>query len=73
MMDDEEQRRKRPVAHEVGMVLDTLSVSELEQRIALLEGEIERLKAAIGARGDTRKAADAAKMHKLRRIKVKED
>ncbi|MBN9335534.1 MAG: DUF1192 domain-containing protein [Devosia sp.] len=59
-MDDEEQRRKRPVAHEVGMVLDTLSVSELEQRIALLEGEIERLKAAIGARGDTRKAADAA-------------
>jgi uncharacterized small protein (DUF1192 family) len=60
MMDDEEQRRKRPVAHDVGMVLDTLSVSELEARIALLEGEIERLKAAIEARGDTRKAAEAA-------------
>lgn len=60
MMDDEEQRRKKPVAHDVGMVLDTLSVSELEQRIALLEGEIERLKAAIEARGDTRKAAEAA-------------
>lgn len=41
------------------MVLDTLSVSELEQRIALLEGEILRLKAAIDARGSTRKAADA--------------
>ncbi|WP_051961347.1 DUF1192 domain-containing protein [Devosia riboflavina] len=60
MMDDEEQRRKKPVAHDVGMVLDTLSVSELEQRIALLEGEILRLKAAIDARGDTRKAAEAA-------------
>jgi len=59
MMDDEEQRRKKPVAHDVGMVLDTLSVSELEQRIGLLEGEILRLKAAIDARGSTRKAADA--------------
>lgn len=58
-MEDEEQRRKKLVAHDVGMVLDTLSVSELEQRIALLEGEILRLKAAIDARGSTRKAADA--------------
>lgn len=59
-MEDEEQRRKRPVTHDVGMILDTLSVSELEQRIELLEGEILRLKAAIDARGDTRKAAEAA-------------
>ncbi|HWV21565.1 MAG TPA: DUF1192 domain-containing protein [Devosia sp.] len=59
MMDEEEERRKKPVAHDVGMVLDTLSVSELEHRIALLEGEIARLKAAIEARGSTRKAADA--------------
>lgn len=60
MMDDEEQRRKAPVSHEVGMILDALSVSELEQRIVLLEGEIARLKTAIAARGDTRKAAEAA-------------
>lgn len=60
MMEDEEQRRKRPVSHDVGMILDTLSVSELEQRIELLEGEILRLKAAIEARGSTRKAAEAA-------------
>ena len=60
MIEDEEQRRKRPVTHDVGMILDTLSVSELEQRIELLEGEILRLKAAIDARGDTRKAAEAA-------------
>lgn len=41
------------------MVLDALSVSELEQRIALLKTEIVRLEAAIDARGHTRKAADA--------------
>lgn len=58
-MEDEEQRRKAPTSHEVGMVLDTLSVSELEQRISLLEGEIVRLKGAIEARGSTRKAAEA--------------
>lgn len=59
-MDDEAQRGKKPVSHEVGMVLDALSVSELEQRIALLTEEIGRLEAAIAARGDTRKAAEAA-------------
>ena len=58
-MDDEEQRRKKPVAHDVGMVLDTLSVSELEQRIALLEGEIARLRAAIDAKRKSKSAADA--------------
>lgn len=56
----EEENRKRPTAHEVGMVLDAMSVEELEQRVALLEGEIVRIKAAIVARGDTRKAAEAA-------------
>jgi len=56
----EEENRKAPTAHEVGMALDALSVGELEQRITLLEGEIVRLKAAIDARGHTRKAAEAA-------------
>lgn len=57
---EDEQVRKNPTSHEVGMALDALSVSELEQRIALLEGELARLKAAIEARGNTRKAAEAA-------------
>ncbi|MNY43581.1 hypothetical protein D3C86_1785550 [compost metagenome] len=56
----EEEERKRPVSHEVGMGLDSLSVAELEDRIALLEGEIARLRAAIAAKGDSRKAAEAA-------------
>jgi uncharacterized small protein (DUF1192 family) len=56
----EEEDRKRPVQHEVGMVLDALSVEELDDRIALLEGEIERLRKAIAAKGSSRQAAEAA-------------
>ena len=57
---EDEQRRPKPPAHEIGMVLDALSVSELEQRIGLLEAEITRLRAAIDARGNTKRAAEAA-------------
>lgn len=58
-MFDEDDRPRKPSAHEVGMVLDALSVEELEARIALLEGEIARLKAAIEARGKTRTDAES--------------
>ena len=57
-MFDEEIRK--PKAHEVGMPIDTMSVEELSERIGMLEAEIDRLKAAIEARGATRRAADAA-------------
>ena len=56
-MDDDE--RKVPKSHEVGMVLDAMSVEELTQRIGLLEAEIIRLKAAITARNATRQAAES--------------
>lgn len=56
----DEEIRKRPVTHELGMPLDSLSVTELEERIGLLESEIARLRAAIAAKGDSRKAAEAA-------------
>ena len=56
MFDDE---IKTPKGHEVGMPIDTMSVEELTQRIAMLEVEIARLRAAIEARGATRQAADA--------------
>ncbi|MBJ6988678.1 MULTISPECIES: DUF1192 domain-containing protein [unclassified Devosia] len=58
MMDEEFAKKAK--THELGMVLDSLSVSELEERIRLLEGEIGRLKAAILAKGDSRAAAEAA-------------
>ncbi len=57
MFDDDQV--KKPRGHEVGMNIDTMSVEELTDRIALLESEIERLKAAIAARQQTRSAADA--------------
>lgn len=55
----DEDAPKKPTAHEVGMPLDFMSVEELNDRIALLQGEIERLKSAIEARGGARKAAES--------------
>ncbi len=55
---DEEEIRK-PKGHEVGMMLDAMSVEELEERIAMLEREIARLRTAIDARKQTRDMADA--------------
>lgn len=55
----EDEDAKKPTAHEVGMPLDTLSVEELTSRIALLEHEIVRLKAAIEEKGKTRSQADS--------------
>lgn len=57
MFDDDAP--KKPKAHEVGMPLDSLSVEELGDRIALLEGEIARLKAAIDSKKKSKSAADA--------------
>ncbi|HLV84346.1 MULTISPECIES: DUF1192 domain-containing protein [Devosia] len=53
----DEDINSKPRAHEVGMVIDTMSVEELTERIALLEAEILRLRAAIDARGQTLQAA----------------
>ena len=55
----EEDKPLKKTGHEVGMPIDTLSIDELEERIGLLEGEIERLRQAIEARRKTRNAADS--------------
>lgn len=57
MFDDDAVRK--PKGHEVGMPIDTMSVEELEERIALLRDEIARLERGIAARRDTRAAADS--------------
>jgi len=57
-MDDDNEVR-RIAAHEIGMVLDTLSIGELEERIGFLEGEIERLKSAISQKKASKDAADS--------------
>jgi uncharacterized small protein (DUF1192 family) len=55
MFDDEAP--KKPKAHEVGMLLDALSVDELTNRIGLLEAEIARLREAIAHKEKSRSAA----------------
>ncbi|GJE16289.1 hypothetical protein AIGOOFII_0993 [Methylobacterium marchantiae] len=50
MRDDDTDRPKRPVSHVIGESLDTLSVDEITQRLALLQTEIERLEAARSAK-----------------------
>ena len=57
MFDDEAV--KKPRGHEVGMILDAMSVEELNDRISMLEGEIARLKAAIDSKVKSKSAADA--------------
>ena len=57
MFDDDEV--KKPKGHEIGMLLDAMSVDELTDRIALLESEIARLRAAIDSKRQSKSAADS--------------
>jgi uncharacterized small protein (DUF1192 family) len=50
---------KKPKGHEVGMVLDAMSVEELTDRIGMLEREVARLKAAIDSKQKSKSAANA--------------
>jgi uncharacterized small protein (DUF1192 family) len=58
MFDDDKPLRKTRT-HEVGMAIDSMSVDELNERIALLRGEIARLEAAVESRQDSRQQADS--------------
>ena len=55
MFDDDLPRK--PKAHELGMLLDAMSVEELNDRIGLLEAEIARLRAAIELKQKSKSAA----------------
>lgn len=57
LFDDEP--KKKPKAHEIGQDLSLLSVGELNERIALLRAEIERLQADLETKGATKSAAEA--------------
>lgn len=56
---DEDRPPVRPVAHEVGADLSAISAGEIRERIALLEGEIARLREEV-ARKEASKAAASA-------------
>jgi uncharacterized small protein (DUF1192 family) len=55
--DDDKPRKK--VTHEIGQDLYLLSVEELDERIALLSSEIERLKDAMGKKRSSKDAANS--------------
>ncbi|MDI7860556.1 DUF1192 domain-containing protein [Rhizobiaceae bacterium n13] len=54
----DDDRPKKPTAHDVGSDLSMMSVEELNDRIALLQGEIARLEAEILKKSAGRKAAE---------------
>lgn len=51
--------RPDPKKHEIGQDLSLLSVEELAERIAALQGEIARLEAARSAKQSTKSAAES--------------
>jgi uncharacterized small protein (DUF1192 family) len=55
---DDDDRPKKKIVHEIGQDLALLSIRELEERIALLNGEIGRLQAAIASKQGSRNVAD---------------
>jgi uncharacterized small protein (DUF1192 family) len=58
MKDDDDDRPKKKIAHEIGQDLALLSVKELQERIALLKEEITRLEASIVSKQASRGVAD---------------
>lgn len=55
----DERPRPKPPAHEMGQDLSMLSIAELDERVELLEREIERLKEARTRKEASRDAASA--------------
>ena len=55
----DELTRPKPAAHEVGGDLSALSIVELDERIEILEREIERLEEARGRKEASKDAASA--------------
>jgi uncharacterized small protein (DUF1192 family) len=55
---EDEDRPKKKLVHEIGQDLALLSIEELGERVALLESEIERLAAARAKKQASRSVAD---------------
>jgi uncharacterized small protein (DUF1192 family) len=56
-MDDDDRPRKT-VSHQIGQDLSLLSVEELNERVAVLTAEIERLTQAAAKKRASKDAAD---------------
>ena len=58
MKDDDDDRPKKKIVHEIGQELALLSVKELQERIVLLKEEITRLETSIAGKQTSRSVAD---------------
>jgi uncharacterized small protein (DUF1192 family) len=56
--EDDDDRPKKKIVHEIGQELALLSVKELHERIALLKAEIGRLEGSIASKQASRNVAD---------------
>ncbi|KQW21211.1 hypothetical protein ASC80_13935 [Afipia sp. Root123D2] len=57
--DDDDNKPRKKITHEIGQDLLLLSVDDLNQRIALLGAEIERLQADAKKKQASRDAANS--------------
>lgn len=55
---EDDDRPKKKIVHEIGQELALLSVSELNERIAVLKEEIARLEASIASKQVVKSSAD---------------
>jgi uncharacterized small protein (DUF1192 family) len=56
---EDDDKPKRKITHEIGQDLSLLSVAELNERVALLNAEIERLQAAVAKKLASKDAANS--------------
>jgi len=56
---EDDDKPKRKISHEIGQDLSLLSVEELNERVALLGAEIERLQAAVAKKRASKEAANS--------------
>jgi uncharacterized small protein (DUF1192 family) len=58
MKNEDDDRPKKKIAHEIGADLSMISAGELRERIQLLQDEIARLEADIAKKEASKSAAD---------------
>jgi len=59
MPTEDDDRPRKKVSHEIGQDLSLLSVEELNERIALLSSEVERIKEVVAKKRASRDAANS--------------
>ena len=59
MPSEDDDRPRKKISHEIGQDLSLLSLEELNERIALLTAEIERLTEAATKKRASREAANS--------------